>query len=420
MALVDCNNFYVSCERVFQPRLQGRPAVVLSNNDGCAVARSNEAKALGIKMGAPIFTFRDLARKHGVEVLSSNYALYGDMSARVMQTLHQFSPEIEQYSIDESFLNLTGLPYSDRSAYARTMQRTVYEWTGVPVSVGLAATKTLCKVANRLAKKSARAAGVLDLYDSPHLDEALRRTAVEDVWGVGPKYAKLLRSHGIENALQLRDAEDKWIRKHMTVVGLRMVHELRGIPCIPMDLAPPPKKGLCVSRSFGRPVETLEEMEEAVSTYAARAAAKVRKEHRAAAALSVFVGTNPFKPEEPQYSNSYFLELTTPSQCTQELIERALQALRCIFRKGYRYKRAGVILPELVAEDQVQGSLFDPINRDRSRQLMVALDSVQKKQGRAFLGFAVQGARRSWQTRFEHRTPRYTTQWDELVQVRAA
>ena len=419
-ALVDCNNFYVSCERVFAPKLEKRPTIVLSNNDGCAVARSNEAKALGIKMGAPIFSIRDLVRAHDIKVLSSNYTLYGDMSARVMDVLSQFSPELEVYSIDESFLNLAGLPYPDLSAYAREIRTTVRSWTGIPVTVGIASTKTLAKLANRLAKKSVRAGGVLSLVDSPYLKEALVRTPVEDIWGVGPQYAKLLRSHGIENALSLRDAEDKWIRKHLTVVGLRMVHELRGISCLPLELSPAPKKGLCVSRSFSRPIESLEEMEEAVSCYAARAAAKVRKEGRAAAAVSVFVGTNPFKPEEPQYSSSYLIEMPTPSQSTPELIHVALQALRCLFRKGFRYKRAGVLIPELVPEDQVQGSLFDPIDRDRSRALMEALDKVNKKMGRGILSFAVQGAQRSWQTRFEHRTPRYTTQWDELVTVKAA
>lgn len=419
VALVDCNNFYVSCERVFNPMLEGVPTVVLSNNDGCVVARSEEAKALGIRMTVPLFKIKDLVKVHNVQALSSNYTLYGDMSARVMEILSQFTPEREQYSIDESFLNLTGLPCPDLTEYGREMRATVRACTGIPVSVGIAETKTLAKVANRLAKKSRKAGGTLNLVGSPYVEEALKRTAVEDVWGVGPQYAKLLRRHRIENALQLRDAPDAWVKQHMTIVGLRMVHELRGIPCIPLELAPPPKKGLCVSRSFGHPIETLVEMEEAVATYAARATGKVRKEKRAATSLVITLETNPFKPAEPQYFNSYLLEFPTPTQSTPEVIHMALEALRKIFRPGYKYKRAGVLFPELVPEDQVQASLFDLVDRDRSRTLMTAVDQVQKKQGRNILAFAAQGSQR-WQTRFEHRTPRYTTRWDELLRVKAA
>jgi DNA polymerase V len=419
VALVDCNNFYVSCERVFDPRLEGVPTVVLSNNDGCVVARSNEAKALGIQMTVPIFKIRDLVRAHSVRALSSNYTLYGDMSARVMETLAQFTPEREQYSIDESFLNLAGLPCRDLAEYGREMRTAVRSCTGIPVSVGIAPTKTLAKIANRLAKKSVKAAGVLNLVGSPFVEEALRRTAVEDVWGVGPQYARMLRSHGIEDALRLRDAPDEWVRKKMTIVGLRMVHELRGIPCIPLELAPPAKKGLCVSRSFGHPIESLEEMEEAVATYAARAASKVRKEKRAATSIVISLETNPFKPQEPQYFNSYLAEFPTATQSSPEIIHQALEAMRKIFRPGFKYKRAGVLFPELVPEEQVQASLFDVVDRDRSRSLMAAVDRVQKKQGRNVLAFAAQGQQR-WQTRFEHRTPRYTTRWEELLCVKAA
>ena len=275
-ALADCNNFYASCERVFNPKLAGRPAIVLSNNDGCVVARSNEAKALGIAMGVPAFQIRHLIRKHDVQVFSSNYALYGDLSQRVMETLQQFSPEVEVYSIDEAFLNLSGFTNINLTDYGRRIRATVKQWTGIPVSVGIAETKTLAKIANHVAKRTEGTDGVFDFTAWPDRDSVLARVLVEEVWGIGPNYARLLTQHGITTALGLRDADDHWIQKQMGVVGLRTVHELRGISCLPLEQCPPPKQGITCSRSFGRPVTTLAEMREAVAAYTARAAEKLR------------------------------------------------------------------------------------------------------------------------------------------------
>ena len=299
-ALVDCNNFYVSCERVFQPCLNGKPVVVLSNNDGCVIARSEEAKALGIPMGLPFFQMRERFTGHTIETYSSNYALYGDMSTRVMTILKQFSPEVEVYSIDEAFLNLAGCGNGDLISYGHLIHRSVKQWTGIPISIGIGETKTLAKLANRLAKRSDHVQGVVDLTSSQHQDDILASIPVKDIWGIGRSYSRLLQSNGIRTALELRDADDRWIRQQMGVVGVRIVWELRGISCLPLELSPPPKKSLMVSRSFGRPIATLDEMREAVATYTTRAAEKLRRHRLAAGILSVFLMTNRFKEDEPQ------------------------------------------------------------------------------------------------------------------------
>ncbi|MFC1490526.1 Y-family DNA polymerase [Candidatus Latescibacterota bacterium] len=413
IALVDCNNFYVSCERVFNPKIACRPVVVLSNNDGCVVSRSDEAKALEIKMGVPAFKIAPLIRRENVAVRSSNYALYGDMSQRVMNTLSQFAPEMEVYSIDEAFLDFSGFAKSGLTEYGHKIRNTVRQWTGLPVSIGIAETKTLAKIANKIAKKSKKVGGVFDLTASPYLEKALSITDVGDVWGVGRRYAKFLRKYGIENALDLSRAEDSWVKKHMSVVGLRMVRELRGIPCISMESAPPAKKEICVSRSFGKPVRSLLEMQEAVSVYTTRAAEKLRAENSAAGVIMVFMMTNRFK-DEPQYSRSTIVELPVQTDCTQELIRYALQGVEKIFRRGYSFKKAGVVLARIVPENQIQTDLFDTRNRAASKKLMNALDAVNVRMGRDTLKYAASGLARNWKTLAEKRSPRYTTRWSEL------
>ena len=419
VALIDCNNFYASCEQVFDPKLVGKPVVVLSNNDGCVVARSKEAKALDIPAGIPVFKIADLVRSKGIQLRSSNYALYGDMSQRVMETLALFTPEMEVYSIDEAFLNLSGFERRSLTDYGREIHKTVRQWTGIPVSVGIAETKTLAKIANRCAKRSSKTCGVLNLTGSPYLEEALKRTSVEKVWGVGSRYAAFLRKHGIKTALDLRNAEDSWIRKHMTVMGLRTVWELRGIPSISMELSPSAKKGMCVSRSFGEPVESLADMEEAVATYTSRAAEKLRKEGSVAGAIMVFMMTNRFK-DEPQYIKSTIAELPVPVNCTQELIRYALKCVKHIFREGYRFKKAGVLLTEIRPQQQVQMNLFDTKDRETSKQTMKALDRINSRMGADTLKYAAVGLKKPWQTRFERRSPRYTTNWGELAVVKAS
>lgn len=418
-ALVDCNNFYASCERVFNPKLAGQPAIVLSNNDGCVVARSNEAKALGIAMGVPAFQIRHLIRKHDVQVFSSNYALYGDLSQRVMETLQQFSPEVEVYSIDEAFLNLSGFTTINLTDYGRRIRATVKQWTGIPVSVGIAETKTLAKIANHVAKRTEGTDGVFDFTAWPDRDSVLARVLVEEVWGIGPNSARLLTRYGITTALGLRDADDHWIQKQMGVVGLRTVHELRGISCLPLEQCPPPKQGITCSRSFGRPVTTLAEMREAVAAYTARAAEKLRGEQLAASALTVFLTTNPFT-DEPQYSNALALRLPVATDATPELLRVALQGIETIFREGFRYNKAGVMLLELVPVSQVQTNLFDHADRERSKRLMKAMDSLNAREGADTVRFAASGFTQRWRTRFARRSPAYTTNWNDLVRARAS
>jgi DNA polymerase V len=413
-ALVDCNNFYVSCERVFDPKLEGRPVVVLSNNDGCVVARSNKAKALGIGMGVPAFEVEDIIGKNDVEVFSSNYSLYADMSSRVMKTLSTFTPDIEVYSIDEAFLNLAGFSCS-LTECGRKIQQTVKKWTGIPVTVGIAQTKTLAKIASRIAKKSAKAAGVLDLTDSPYLRKALIKVPVERVWGVGIKTAVKLKRAGIKTALDLNGADVSWIRNKFGVVGVRTVYELRGISCYPLEENPPAKKSIAVSRMFGRPVESIEELKQAVASYASRAGEKLREQGLAASVITVYVTTSRFI--ENKYFNSHMFEFPVATDNTMELISCALNCVERLYRKGCLFKKAGIILNGLVPESRIQGSLFDGINREKSRRLMQAVDTINTRLNSP-LRWAAEGLEQSWKVKFNRRSYRYTTRWDELPEVR--
>lgn len=434
-ALVDCNNFYASCERVFSPKLQGRPIVVLSNNDGCIVARSNEAKALGIGMGVPAFEVEDVIRKNGVEVFSSNYALYADMSSRVMETLSAFTPDIEIYSIDEAFLNLAGFngldhPCRDCSLtdYGRKIWRTVKQWTGMPVTVGIARTKTLAKIANRVAKKSAKANGVLDLTDSTCLNTVLAETPVEKVWTVGIKTALKLKGAGIETALGLRDADITWIKQKFGVVGAKTVYELRGISCYPLEQNPPVKKSIVVSRMFGKPVESIEELREAVASYATRGGEKLRANGLAAAVMTVYVTTSRFI--ENRYFNSHNVTFAVATNDTIELIRGACRCIEGLYRKGCAFKKCGIIFNGLVPEDQIQEGLFDNVDpvrsktstangvdRLKSQRLLRAIDTINSRLNSP-LQWAAEGLAQSWKVRFERRSNRYTTRWDELLEVR--
>lgn len=414
-ALVDCNNFYASCERVFNPRLNGKPVIVLSNNDGCVVARSNEAKALGIGMGVPEFKVREIIRTHKVQVFSSNYALYGDMSQRVMETLQQFCPDLEIYSIDEAFLSLSGFRSKNFAEYAATIRATVKQWTGIPVSIGIAETKTLAKIAGDVAKKTP--GGVFDLLTSCDREALLDKTAVSDVWGIGKAHSAFLHQHGIKTALQLSRVDDQFIRRHMGIVGLRLVMELRGLSCLELELCPPPKKGITCARSFGRAITTLSEMEQAVSSYVTRAAEKLRSEKLAVTNLTVFMHTNQFK-DDPQYSNSLTLKLPVATDTTHELITSALQGVRKIWRDGFAYKKAGVMFVGLVPASQIQGDFFDGKDRTRSKKLMAALDLINERFGSGTLQYASSGIAKEWKATFNRRSPAFTTSWDELPVAR--
>jgi DNA polymerase V len=416
IALVDCNNFYASCERVFQPRLRGLPVVVLSNNDGCVIARSNEAKALGVEMGAPWHLCRESFRKTGVVVRSSNYTLYGDMCARVMRVLSNFTPNLEIYSIDEAFLSFAGFE-ARCETHARELRRTVQQWTGIPVSVGIAPTKTLAKVANRLAKKDADAGGVRLLLGEQSQRDALGRLELTDLWGIAGRLAERLRAIGIMTPLELRDADSRLIRERFSVVLERMVLELRGIACLGLEEVTPDRKSLVASRSFGRPVETRHELEEAVSVYTARAAEKMRRQNLATASIAIWIQTNSFKPGERQYSASKAVRLPVATADTGKLIAAATAGLGIIFKSGYRYKKAGVTFLDLVAADRVQGGLFDRPDDARSIRRMRALDQLNARFGRGTVGFGTAGERHGWKLRREFISPRYTTVWDELLRV---
>ncbi len=319
-ALIDCNSFYASCEKVFDPSLENTPVIVLSNNDGCVIARSKEAKLAGIKMGAPAFQMIDLIEKNNVAVFSSNFALYGDMSERVMKVLAKFTPDIEIYSIDEAFLDLTGMIIKNYEAYGNKIRSTILKWTGIPISVGISTTKTLAKVANHLAKKHDAFNGVMDLTNPENFEKALKLTSVADIWGIGRQYSKFLKEQNIQKASDLVNMNDSWIRKHMHVTGLRMVEELRGNPCITMETSPPDKKGITHARSFGTAVTDYSVLEEAVSTFASRCAAKLRKQKSHVSVITVFVMTNRFS-DDPKYINFKTLHITTPTNHTPGLIE---------------------------------------------------------------------------------------------------
>lgn len=418
LALVDCNNFYVSCERVFDPRLEGVPVGVLSNNDGCFVARSNELKALGVKMGQPLFEVRDLVRRHRVRVLSSNYSLYGDMSARVMECLAGFTPAVEVYSIDESFLDLTGIG-RDLTAYATEIRSTVRRWTGIPTCVGIAPTKTLAKLANFAAKKALiDGSGVCDLSDPAARDRLLPAVPVEEVWGVGRRSAEKLTMLNIRTVADLRDMDPRHARQVLTVLGERIVYELRGVSCMPLDLVAQPQKGLAVTRSFGQPVTDLDEMLSAVVAYATRAAEKLRDAGLCAGHMQVFAHTSPFRGDPP-YSGAASSAITPQADDTFVLIQHATALLRRLWRDGYRYAKAGVMLADLVPREKVQPTLLDALDRECSGRLMAAMDAVNARMGRGTLAPATAVAGRSWRMRQENRSPSYTTCLADLPVVRA-
>lgn len=419
IALVDCNNFYCSCERVFNPKLENRPVVVLSNNDGCVVARSNEAKALGIKMGEPAFKLREFREKHNLAILSSNYSLYGDMSQRVMQCLAEYTPSLEIYSIDEAFLDFSGFTHKDLTAYSCEIKRKVQQYTGIPISIGIATTKTLAKVANRIAKKSNKAKGVLDLVDSPYLDLALQRTEVGDVWGVGSSFTKLLEKQNIHNAFQLKNADQKWIRKQRGIVGLRTVLELNGTSCIPLEEMPNSKKSTAVTRSFGSSVETLEELQEALSAYAYRAGEKLRQSKLEAASMTVFFRTGSYDKTQPYRSWGTTVNFFSSTNDSRELVNNARKVAENLFEPGFKLKKAGVILLGLTSEAQKQLSLFEKSEADkkRSQGLMQIMDSINCRYGRETIQLASSGIRKKWQMKADYKSPKYTTSWDELPKV---
>ncbi len=418
-ALIDGNNFYVSCERVFNPALEGRPVVVLSNNDGCAVARSAEVKALGVRMATPWFQMQDLARKHGIVALSSNYTLYADMSNRMMSLLRQFSPRQEIYSIDECFLGLEGFS-RDLTAYGQEIRQRVRQWIGIPVCVGIAPSKTLAKLANHIAKKGPEWNGVCDLGALPDAERDRLMASIEagEVWGVGRRLREQLAAIGIHTVLALKQADPALIRRRFSVVLERTVLELRGISCMGMEEVAPSKQQIVCSRSFGLPVLHLAELSEAVSSYATRAAEKLRRQSSVAGALHVYIATSPFREKDPQYSRGITIPLPQAADDTSRLVRAALWGLKQIYRPGYRYAKAGVMLMELGPAGCQQQALFgDEGAEKRSARLMQALDSINRKMGKDTLFLASSGIVKGWGMKQGNRSPCYTTDWGELAEV---
>ena len=420
IALIDVNNFYVSCERVFNPKLNNKPVVVLSNNDGCAVARSNEVKALGVGMGAPWFKFKDLAKQHGIIAYSSNYALYADMSNRVMSILRQFSPDQEIYSIDESFLDLTGFQSRDLITYAQEMRQRILQWTGLPVCVGIGATKTLAKLANHCAKKRPVFNGVCNFNALPPntLAQMLSEIDVGEVWGVGRRLAPRLKALGIENVLQLQQADPEQLRQQFSVVMEKTVRELNGTVCIEMEEIAPPKKQILSSRSFGHPVRDYQSLAESITLYMSRASEKLRKQQSYAGSVYVYIRTSPFKDKDPFYSNGMTLPLSTPTNDTMQLVNVALWILKRLYKPNYNYAKAGVMLSELVPAQGVQTDLFSQVQVSaKSSKLMLAMDAINKKMGKESIKLASEGFKSPWKMKQENKSPNFTTCWDELVRV---
>lgn len=419
IALIDCNNFYVSCERLFQPRLEGKPVVVLSNNDGCVVSRSQEVKDLGIKMAVPWFQLKDIAKRHGIIALSSNYTLYADISNRVMRLLSQYSPDQEIYSIDECFLDLTGM--TELASYAQAMRRTIRQCVGIPVCVGIASSKTLAKLANHVAKKQKHYDSVCDFNAIPahELDTLFAKIEAGEVWGVGRQSTSRLQQMGINSVLELKRSPAKRVRAEFGVVMERIVAELNGAVCLELDEVTPPRQQIICSRSFGVPVSLLEDLEQAVIAYTSRAAEKLRSQHSLAGGIQVYIRTNPHKEKQHQYQQGMLLPLFEPTNDTRLLCRAALSGLRQIYRSGYAYQKAGVMLTEIIATAARPRTLFDDVAaQQRSTALMDTLDQINRRMGSGTLQLLGEGVRKSWSMRRENVSQRYTTEWDELAVAR--
>ncbi|MCB1657301.1 MAG: Y-family DNA polymerase [Pseudomonadales bacterium] len=419
VALVDCNNFYASCERVFKPDLEGKPIVILSNNDGCIVARSNEAKALGIPMGAPLHLWKDLIQQHQIHVFSSNYALYGDLSRRVMRLLARYSPHQEIYSIDESFLDFTGMPHP--VAHAMRLRHEIRKRTGIPVAVGIASTKTLAKLANFCAKKREpwKAMGVCNLNDLEPvaLRELLSSIEVGEVWGVGYRSVKKLAALGLTTVEQLKTADAKIIRQHFSVVMERTVAELNGIACLEMEEIHPDKQQIVSSCSFGHLVTSLNELEASIASHVARGVEKLRGQGSVAALLTVFIQTNPFRTQDRQYSPSLTVSLVLPSDDVFILQKAANQALGQLYKPEYQYKKAGIMLSGILPNTVRQDDLFAPPPDAARQSLLKVLDQINRQYGRGAVKTATELLGKSWHMRQTLRSPRYTTCWEELLEV---
>ena len=419
IALVDCNSFYVSCERLFNPSIIKKPVIVLSSNDGCVIARSTEAKVLGIKMGEPYFKVEKIAKKNNVKIFSSNYSLYGDISRRVMKTLKQFSPEIEIYSIDEAFLNLSSIKDENLLEYSNRIRRTVLKWTGIPTSIGIATTKTLSKAANHIAKKEK--SGVINLINTKQINQILKEIKINDVWGVGRQLTKFYIKNGINTAYELKNVTNAWIKKNTNVFGSRTAMELRGIPCISLEIYEEKRKNCCVSRSFGRKVTKLEELSEAITAHCLNAAEKIRIDNQTTKKITVFIRTSPFQKDKNYYANSKDIDLPIRTNDSINLVKQSLIALKCIYKKGYRYQKAGIIFSGLKDVNIYKKNLFSTINdEDKRAKLMKAIDYTNIKYGRNSLSIVQAGLKKRWNIKRQHSSKINTACFKLLPAVRAS
>jgi len=418
-ALVDCDNFYVSCERVFNPKLKNKPVVVLSNNDGCVISRSNEVKEIGIPMGAPIFQYEDIVKKYKIELLSSNFTLYGDMSRRVMETLKTLCPDIEIYSIDEAFLSFDRFKYHNIDEYIRKIRERVLKWTGIPISIGVGETKTLAKIATKIAKKDKSLGGTFNLLDRKDKDEYLKKIEIRDVWGIGARYEEFLKKNDVISAYDFKYLPYDWVKKHLKTFGLRILLELNGIPCIEMEFEEKPRKSISTSRSFGKDLTEFKDLKESISTFITIASEKLRKNHQLASILTVFIMSNPFKGGEKYFkSSSYYFP--RPTANTIEMIEAGVEELRKIYKNGILYKKAGVILQGLIPEEEGQFFFFDSLYKgSREEILMKIIDNINKKFGRETIKPLSNGIKKPFQMRQLYRSKNYTTRWEDIPIVKS-
>ena len=415
IALVDCNNFYASCERVFRPDLEKKPIVVLSNNDGCVIARSNEAKKLGIKMGEPAFKKREVFERNKIKTFSTNFILYGDMSKRVMSILRNNSKEIEIYSIDEAFLECYN---EDLNTYGVNLRKKVKQWTGIPVSVGIAETKVLAKIANHIAKKY-RKSGVFILDSKEIIEKALKFTAIEEIWGIGRNHARRFKEYGINTAYDLTCIQESWIKRKFSIVVLRIAKELKGIKCLDIESQHKTKKNICTSRSFGNPTSDYNTIKAAISTFAVRCCEKLRKQKTSTSELRIFIYTNPFNPKHKQYYGTKKIKLERATNDNQIIVQEVIKGLQKIYKKGYIYKKAGVIVSNITQESQVQLNLFDQIrNREKYTKISKVIDRINSSMGRDKLRIATQGFDRKWKMKQEQLSQCYTTRIDEILTVK--
>ena len=416
IALIDCNSFYVSCERLFNPKIIKKPVVVLSNNDGCIISRSTEAKQIGIKMGEPYFKIKDLVKKNKVHTFSSNYALYGDISRRVMKILKKFSDKMEIYSIDEAFIDLSFIEDQRLNEYGKEIRERILKWTGIPTSIGIANTKTLSKVANHIAKKNKT--GVKVLNNNEDIDEELKKFHISNVWGVGKQLSKLYIKNNIDTAYKLKNISNTWVKKSTNVLGAKTVMELRGVPCVNLETLETKRKSCCVSRSFGKKVESIDKLKESITTHCLSAAEKIRGDDQVTKSVTVFIRTSPFDRHKEYYSNSKTIDLPIATNNSIELISAAIEALKTIYKYGYFYQKSGITLSQLTDAKKEEFNLLAPLLDTKSKLLMKAIDQTNIKYGRNSISIAQAGTDNSWKMRREHFSKIDTASFNNLPMLK--